>query len=97
MPGTVKLKVAGWECPECGTGNDVLYVQCSNCDIEFEVVGVEARQQKEKSPGTASNSDYEAALRVWDEFGKNGNGIADGQFGWWVQQRLHSAKAPNVS
>jgi uncharacterized paraquat-inducible protein A len=47
MPGTVKLKGAGWECPECGGGNDVLYVQCIECDIEFEVVGVDARQQSQ--------------------------------------------------
>lgn len=44
-----------------------------------------------------TTSDYAAALKVWDEFGNNGKGLVDSQFGYWCQQRLNSNKNKNCA
>ena len=38
MPRSAEIKDTSWKCPECGTGNDVMYDNCSKCDIEVELV-----------------------------------------------------------
>ncbi len=52
---------------------------------------------KESAPSASSNSRYESAMDVFEEWVDY---VADGvviSFQVWLKQRLHSAKAPNVS
>jgi hypothetical protein len=47
----------------------------------------------EAQPSTASNSDYAAALRVWDEFLSRGVSHLDLTFGDFARLRLNPPKA----
>ena len=57
-----------------------------------------AAQSKEESSGTASNSDYTAALRVYEEFmrqaGINRSSLALKSY---IEQRLNSVEQPNCA
>lgn len=80
------------------------YVVVNNCLISIEAA---LRQLKfevsaskaEESPATTGNSDYMAALRVFEEYvaykDKRGDSVID--FPIWLGQRLNSAKAPNCT
>ncbi len=54
MPRVVEINGVDWECPECGTDNQVCYDGCCECDIEVELKAVQ-KNNKEASPPTLTN------------------------------------------
>lgn len=44
MPTTIEFKQVDWMCPNCKTENEVGYVQCMECDTEYEAI----KKKKEK-------------------------------------------------
>jgi transcriptional regulator with XRE-family HTH domain len=50
------------------------------------------------SQNTVNNSDYETALCVWEDYLNTATPEESGRgFSSWCEQRLNSAKSPNVS
>lgn len=74
--------------------------QCGAVAVESHgpVLPMHPRQYTNVETKTSTNSDYTAALRVYEEFmstpGPNHSSIALGNF---IEQRLNSAKAPNCA
>ena len=92
MPGTVTFKDASWVCPECEAVNEIGYVQCEECDIEFEAVN--ARQNTKESPGKASNSASNQLLNLYGKYRADNPGLSSEEavaldnFVNFVQQQL---------
>lgn len=86
MPGIVEFKDTSWTCPECGTKNEIGYVSCEGCDVEFQVIA---------NDSLSKIKDYSTVLKVIEEYK---NSITYGHLRkvesltLWCQEKLKSEK-----